>query len=192
MLSHQPGPPSGPVHTESIMTRERGRNLILGAAIGIALAMLGLTISPSNGEETAPPVDPATLSGQALVDWRIGEMKRIGGMMGAIKRWDGNAASLGDLATAAEALRAAAGTIPAMFPENSGIGAEGVTKSRALPVIWEKWEDFVQDTNDLENAAAASAAAIATGDAEAIKASVQGIITACQGCHETFRGPEIQ
>lgn len=173
------------------MTRERGRHLILGAAIGIALAMLGITISPSNGEEAAP-VDPATLSGQALVDWRIGEMKRIGGMMGAIKRWDGNAASLGDLAASAEALRAASGTIPAMFPENSGIGAEGVTKSRALPVIWEKWEDFVQGTKLLENAAVASAAAIATGDAEAIKASVQGIITACQGCHETFRGPEIQ
>lgn len=174
------------------MTRERGRNLILGAAIGIALAMLGLTISPSNGEETAPPVDPATLSGQALVDWRIGEMKRIGGMMGAIKRWDGNAASLGDLATAAEALRAAAGTIPAMFPENSGIGAEGVTKSRALPVIWEKWDQFVLEAKALEDAATASASAIATGDANAIAASVDGIVATCKTCHETFRGPEIQ
>ncbi len=174
------------------MTRERGRNFIIGAAIGVALAMLGFTISPSSGEDAPAIVDPATLSGQALVDWRVGEMKRIGGMMGAIKRWDGTAATLADVAAAAESLRVAAGTIPAMFPENSGIGAEGVTKSRALPVIWEKWDGFLTDAKALEDAAAASAAAIATGDADAITASVEGIIGTCKTCHETYRGPEVE
>lgn len=174
------------------MTRERGYNLILGAAIGIALAILGVTISPSKGEEVAPPVDPATLSGQALVDWRIGEMKGIGGMMGAIKRWDGNAATLADVAAAAEGLRTAAASIPAMFPAGSGIGGEGIAKSRALPVIWEKWDQFVLDAKALEDAAVASSAAIATGDANAIAASVDGILATCKSCHEVYRGPEIE
>lgn len=178
------------------MNRERGRYLIIGTAIGITLAMLGVTMSPSNGADVpaveAAPVDPATLSGQALVDWRVSEMKRIGGALGAIKKWDGNAASLPDIAAAAEALRAATALIPSMFPEGSGIGAEGISKSRALPVIWEKWDQFVIDAKALENAGVTASAAIGTGDASAITASADAIITTCKTCHETFREPEIE
>jgi cytochrome c556 len=72
------------------------------------------------------------------------------------------------------------------FPEGSG----GVTGSRALPDIWNNWDDFQAKARDFETAAAALADAALTGGFAGGQGSVQAVADACGGCHRTYRADE--
>ena len=149
----------------------------------IALSVLGLGIACA--EETALPQDP-----QALVDFRVGEMKAMGGALKALSQYDANAGPMADLADEAARVQATAAAIPSWFRVGTATGDPGVTKSRALPAIWTDWNAFAADAKALEDVGAALAAAVASNDAAALAAAVDRTGQACQTCHKAFRAPE--
>jgi len=90
-----------------------------------------------------------------------------------------------DVAKAVEAARdigVTAKKIPELFPEGSTGG-----KSEALPAIWEKWDRFTANTEDLGNAAEALVSALGDSENQDWKAAFKTVGEACKSCHEDFR-----
>lgn len=75
--------------------------------------------------------------------------------------------------------------IPDLFPKGSTD-----PKSRALPAIWENWDQFVQMSKDLEQAAQSLSLAAASEDDEDDKEKKQKMFAACKACHDKFRKPD--
>lgn len=161
------------------MTRERFQWILAGLIIGIAFAMVGITTSSS--AETPK-------SGQDLVDYREKRLKAAGGAMQALAQYDGSDAAIA--ATAAKTIDDVAGELLSMFPEGSGPGGAGITKTRAKPEIWSDWAGFEAKAKGFDDAAAVLTAAAAANDLAAIKAAAGDVGKACKACHEAYRGPE--
>lgn len=69
-----------------------------------------------------------------------------------------------------------------------GFMPEGaVPQSRALPAIWQNWDDFMDKAQALQDAANAVAEAANSGGFEAAQPMVQSIGMSCGGCHRTYR-----
>jgi len=73
------------------------------------------------------------------------------------------------------------------FPAGTGPEAG---KTRALPVIWQKPEDFKAAQKVFSDAAPKLLAAANAGDLDAVKSTYGDLGKACKNCHETFREPE--
>jgi cytochrome c556 len=73
------------------------------------------------------------------------------------------------------------------FPHGTGPEAG---KTRALPIIWEKPQDFQAAQKVFMDAAPKLLAAANAGDLGAVKTSFGEVGKACKNCHDTFRGPE--
>jgi cytochrome c556 len=63
-------------------------------------------------------------------------------------------------------------------------------KSRALPAIWEKWDEFSKNPAKVKKAASEVAEAAKAKDDAAIGAKVKALGDACGGCHKNFRAEE--
>jgi cytochrome c556 len=90
-----------------------------------------------------------------------------------------------DAAKAAEAasdIGVTAKKIAELFPEGSTGG-----ESEALPAIWEKWDRFTANAEDLESAAAALVSALDDSENQDWKAAFKKVGKACKSCHEDFR-----
>jgi len=85
----------------------------------------------------------------------------------------------------AQAIAVSAARIPSLFPKGSTD-----PNSRALPVIWDKWDDFVQHAKDLEHDAQSLSNAAGQGLAEEIQGKVKKMMGACKSCHDQFRKPK--
>jgi cytochrome c556 len=72
--------------------------------------------------------------------------------------------------------------IPDLFPEGSIVG-----DSKALPTIWENWDDFVAIVETGKTAAASGLAAAQTGDTTGYAAALQSLGATCGACHQQFR-----
>lgn len=72
---------------------------------------------------------------------------------------------------------------PSLFPANS---KDGDTK--ALPVIWEKMDDFKAKAAQL--AADAKAAEASVKDEASFKAAFPNVTKNCGGCHQVYRKPQ--
>jgi len=72
--------------------------------------------------------------------------------------------------------------VEGLFPKGSTSD-----KSRALPAIWEKWDDFKKDAADLKTAAAELAEAAAKKDGALVAAKFKSVGGACSSCHKAFR-----
>ena len=76
------------------------------------------------------------------------------------------------------------------FPKGSG--PESGVKTYALPVIWQKNDDFVK----LGKAAQAETAKLdqiaQTKNGDALKAQVLATGKACKACHDTYRSPDYE
>jgi cytochrome c556 len=72
--------------------------------------------------------------------------------------------------------------LPDLFPEGSAI--EG---SRALPAIWENWEDFTAILDTAKGGAEAALAGAQAGDVDAYKAGLETVMGQCGACHEKYR-----
>lgn len=75
----------------------------------------------------------------------------------------------------------AAAKMPDLFPDNSKTGGE----TAALPVIWEKMDDFKARFAKL--GADAKAALTSVKDFDSFKATFTAITKNCGGCHENYR-----
>ena len=73
------------------------------------------------------------------------------------------------------------------FPAGTGPEAG---KTRALPVIWQKPEDFKAAQKVFSDAAPKLLAAANAGDLDAVKSTYGDLGKACKNCHDTFRRPE--
>ena len=60
-------------------------------------------------------------------------------------------------------------------------------KSRALPAIWEKWDEFGKNPAKLKKAAGELADAAKAKDDAGIPAKVKALGDACTACHTPFR-----
>jgi cytochrome c556 len=63
-------------------------------------------------------------------------------------------------------------------------------KSRALPAIWEKWDEFSKNPAKVKKAANEVAEAAKAKDDAALPAKVKALGDACGGCHKNFRAEE--
>jgi cytochrome c556 len=70
-----------------------------------------------------------------------------------------------------------------------GTGPES-GKTRALPVIWEKTDDFTAAQKMLSDRAPKLLAAVKAKDAAGVQAAFKEVGGACKNCHDTFRKPE--
>jgi cytochrome c556 len=62
--------------------------------------------------------------------------------------------------------------------------------SRAMPEIWENWDDFQQKAQAFEDAAQSLSDAAESGGFMAAQGLVQPVAQTCGGCHRTYRAPE--
>jgi cytochrome c556 len=76
---------------------------------------------------------------------------------------------------------AAAAKMPALFPADSKTGE----KTEALPVIWEKMDDFKAKFQKL--GADAKAAEAKVTDLDSFKTQFSAVQKNCGGCHQTYR-----
>lgn len=101
--------------------------------------------------------------------------KVLGAMAKGERSFDADTAR----AAAAEIARLA-GQTPALFEVQ-----ETDPNSEALPVIWDRFDDFTEKSLALEAAADALAASIETE--EQLRAGLGRIGAACKACHEVYR-----
>ena len=75
--------------------------------------------------------------------------------------------------------------IPDLFPKGSTN-----PKSRALPAIWEKWDEFTKLAKQLEDQAQSLSQAAGAQDDEDMKAKKTKMFGTCKSCHDQFRKPK--
>jgi cytochrome c556 len=84
--------------------------------------------------------------------------------------------------TKAKEIMGNAEKLVALFPKDSTKG-----KTKALPAIWEKSDDFVKADKNLAKAATELAAAAKAKDDAAVGEKVKALSGACGACHKAFR-----
>jgi cytochrome c556 len=103
---------------------------------------------------------------------------------------DGTKASSPDWAAiekAAAAVNAASVNQAQWFPKGSGPEAG---KTRALPEIWSKPDDFAAAAKMFEEKSATLVSATKTKDLDAVTKAFRDVGGACKNCHDNFRSPE--
>lgn len=73
------------------------------------------------------------------------------------------------------------------FPKGTGPEAG---KTRALPEVWSKPEDFVAAQKMFSDRAPKLLAAANAKDIDGVKAAFKELGGACKNCHDTYRSPE--
>jgi len=63
-------------------------------------------------------------------------------------------------------------------------------KSRALPAIWDKWDEFSKTPGKVKKAADEVAEAAKAKDDAALPGKVKALGDACGSCHKNFRAEE--
>lgn len=75
--------------------------------------------------------------------------------------------------------------IPDLFPKGSTD-----PNSRALPKIWDKWDEFVRLAKQLEDQAQKLSAAAGAEDDEDLRGKSKKMFDTCKSCHDQFRKPK--
>lgn len=69
-----------------------------------------------------------------------------------------------------------------LFPEGSLVG-----DTKALPAVWERWDEFVAIADATRDSAAAGLEAAKAGDTAGYAAALQAVGASCNQCHQIFR-----
>jgi cytochrome c556 len=153
--------------------RDRTASIALGA---LTAGLLAAAAASSHVHKEDLPAGPIRNRHELMEE--IGSNAKVIGDALKAGKTDG-------VAGAAEAIRAAAGKIPGLFPPGSTH-----EKSRAKPEIWDKWDRFTNDAGALAREAGALAATAGQGDLAATKKASGQMFDACKSCHDAFRLPE--
>jgi|MudIll2142460700_1097286.scaffolds.fasta_scaffold259297_2 cytochrome c556 len=150
--------------------------------VGIGLLLIGglllcrMTVTASEHAQHAVALPAGPIRDRHELMESIGKhAKKIGQ---AVKANDAKA-----VVPEAEAIRAEAQKIPALFPPGSTH-----ERSRAKPEIWTDWKKFEASTTGLEQDA--SALAQAGRDGGDIGAASKKMFANCKSCHDAFRVPK--
>jgi cytochrome c556 len=151
------------------------------------------TVSNDAPAAHAVPVAPAapvsSEQAQAIFHERHEGMEAIGKSVKGIKT------SLESGSPDVAAIRSSAAKIDELAGKSSGWFPPGtdktvLPKTRALPAIWEKPEDFASKDRNLREAATALNAAAQTGDLSQINARFEALGKTCKACHDNYRAEE--
>jgi cytochrome c556 len=150
--------------------------------IAVALAFAsGLGAAVANAAD-----EPANIVKyrKAFMDANAAHLTMIAAVVkGEVSFSDDVAAHAHALAEQGELLNA---NLQRLFPEGTGKGSE--VDTAALPVIWDKWSEFEQHAQKLEEESAKLAQVADSGDMAALGQQLGAIgKLGCGGCHETFR-----
>lgn len=157
--------------------------MLLSKLTAIAAAVLvAATLAAAAIAQTAPAivVDPAiaTMTNDQLVEARQNAMKQDGGIMRSA------GGLLGDDAIAATTTLLQNFTnFPALFREGSH-----TDKSKALPAVWERWDDFNAIFEEARLASSKALEAAQSGDGGLYADAIKAIGATCFECHQSFRG----
>ena len=141
-------------------------------ALLLAVSVLGL-------DSTATAQDAAT---EGAIKYRKSVMKTVGGNMGAIVGIIKGSGDKADLTLHTGQMAKTSMIVGKLFPEGSDFG-----ETTALPVIWEKPDDFAKAVKMMQDAAAGINTAAASGDMAVIGPALGKLGESCKNCHENFR-----
>lgn len=146
-----------------------------------------LAIENSGAGRIATPVSAE--QAQALFHERHEGMEDIGDATKAIGQQ--LKSSSPDMAV----IQNAAATIDNLAPKASdwfpaGTGKDVLPKTRALPAVWEKPDDFASKARDFEQAAQAFKLAADSGEVNAVQSSFASLGKTCKACHDSYRAEE--
>jgi cytochrome c556 len=123
-----------------------------------------------------------------IVKYRQAFMKANGAhitMISAVVK--GEVSWTDELAGHAHALHEQSQNLLRLFPEDTGKDDTEV-KSAALPVVWERWDEFQQAAQAFEQESAKLVEVAESGDQAAIAQQLGALgKQGCGNCHETFR-----
>jgi len=119
-----------------------------------------------------------------IVKERMDSMKSMGdASKGIVDMLKGKTAySSGALVEYATTINQHSKNIPDHYPSGS---LQDV--SEALPVIWERWDEFEQLAKQLESSSAALIDTAQNKDRKAVRAQFAKVAKSCKGCHEDYR-----
>lgn len=172
--------------------------LIAAATISLLGACRQSEQAPANKETAATNAGvPATAAAaaaapvsaekaQALFHERHEGMENIGKSTKTIRAaLESSSPDMTAVKSAAATIADLAGKSSGWFP--AGTGQDVLHKTRALPAIWQKPEDFAAKDHDFQQAAQALKAAADGGDVNAVKARFADLGKTCKACHDTYR-----
>lgn len=139
------------------------------------------------GALTAPSAFAQQGEPKGVVAYRIAVMRTLGAQMLAIRTALNETIEFTDnvpwhAAIIDDAAKTAVNNLKALFPEGS------TENSRALPAIWEKWDEFEAQMKRFAELAAEFRRVAESGDDQAtLQAFAKMGKEGCGGCHETFR-----
>ena len=141
-------------------------------------------------EAPAAPAAPVTPDeAKSLFHERHEGMEAIGKATKRIKQTlDSGSSDMDAIRTAAAKIDELAGKSSGWFP--AGTDKTVLPKTRALPAIWEKPEDFAAKDRQFQQAAKALKAAADSGDANGVKSRFADLGKTCKACHDTYRAEE--
>jgi cytochrome c556 len=156
-------------------------------ALGVAAAPL--IAGTNRAPRTRPAITAPVRAPADVVKARQSGFKELGAAFKAVR--DGTAASemsMMVMQQSANKIKATAAALPNWFP--AGSGASATVKSAAKPEIWSKPAEFRTAQANFATQANAFEAAVATGNADNVKAAFRALGGACKGCHDNFKAPE--
>jgi len=131
----------------------------------------------------AGPATGAAQEATPEAEYRESVMESFGLHIGAVRAVLAGAAPAGHIEHHAVAFERMTQALANAFPEGSG------QNTRALPVIWENRDDFMNKVSDIQTVSAHLVTAARSGDSDAIAAAVQEVRDSCRDCHTTYRAP---
>jgi cytochrome c556 len=150
------------------------------------------TAASASGAASAParPSGPVTKDEAARIFHERHEgMEQIGKSMKAMR----HVFDIGN--PDPDSVRAAAAMIAQLAAKSSGwfpagTGRDVLPKTRALPAIWQKPDDFAAKNNAFRKAAQRMDATARGEDMSAMKSSYAALGKTCKACHDTYRAEE--
>lgn len=146
--------------------------------------------SEAGANSAAPAAVPVSAEeAQKIFHERHEGMEDIGKSTKAITRQlKSDSPDLGVIRSSSAIIADLASKSGAWFPP--GTNVDVLPKTRALPAIWDKPEDFAAKDRDLQQAAQAVKAAAEAGDMSQINARFEALGKTCKACHDDYRAKE--
>lgn len=152
------------------MKSSPSRIVFAAAALGLALA--------------ATPQIARAQDHAGVIEYRQGIMQSFRAHMGGVQAALANTVPMDHASSHAIAFHEMARSLANAFPDGSMSD-----ESRALAVIWEDRNGFMNAVSAIQVATQELVEAAESGDGEAVGTALQGVQGTCRGCHTEFRGP---
>ncbi len=120
---------------------------------------------------------------EGAIEYRQSVYKAIGGHMSSmVSILRGQVPHEDHLRGHAHALHALSQMAPTLFPEDSGEG-----KTKALPAIWSRKDEFRRNLQNFQEAARGVADVADNGDLNEFARAFQRLGRQCKNCHDNFK-----